>query len=159
MSGLQTTARPKARFGTIAARIGSIHAHRLAKPWSFQHRNPHTHEPVFNADGSPAVYRQGVGRMVHQTVEDITRHPHVKVKWHCRSPHCSGKSWETKGDLLADHADNKTLVKNEEIHLYLAVGETAGVEHVPTKKGPKGEIVQDEVRAELPQLLLLSDEE
>lgn len=127
------------RFGTIAARIGSTHQHRLGID-------------LGNARA---------GTNVHLDVVDSSRHPDEAehAKWVCKSPHCAGKRWDSKRDLLKAHLDNRTLIKQQEEHLYLGVVELPAVAARPESKDEKtGKVTP--ARPEQPAVvLLLSDEE
>jgi len=132
-------------YGAIAARIGTTHAHRL-----------NIAMPLKNGAGAVRP-----GTVVHLTIEDITRHPAVAehVKWVCRSQHCIGKHWESKEALLADHPDNRTLVKQEETHVYLAIAEIPAVDGKPEQRDAKGAVTHKAVDAQPPIVMLLSDQE
>jgi hypothetical protein len=126
------------RFGVIAARIGRTFTHRVGIAMPL-------------ANGGFAA----VGTIVHIDVKDITRHRAAAehAKWVCRSPHCVGKRWNSKEELLEAHPENRILVKQEETHVYCAVVELEAVAAQPGKDGKPG-------RGEQPAIvMLLSDEE
>lgn len=131
------------RFGTIAAKIGSPHQHRLG----------------IALDTPRGTVRAGT--VVYLDVQDITRHPEAEgyTKWVCKSPHCQGKHWDSKKALLAEHPDNRTLARQEETHLYLAVAEIPGQAAREAKRDDKGRELSPAVDAKPSVVLLLSDEE
>ena len=109
----------------------------------------------------PSGRRLKARQKVHLSVQDITRHvdaaPHTT--WICRHPDCAGKRWESKAKLLNDHPPNKDLAKAEQTHLFYAVAWVPGVDAQEEKRAKDGAIVQEKRDAQLPKLVLLSDEE
>jgi hypothetical protein len=131
-------------FGTVQAKIGTTHAHRLGIPMELK-------------DGTVIK----AGTIVHLGIEDLSRHAEVDghIKWVCRSPHCIGKHWPTKKALLNEHPDNRTLAKQEETHLFFGVVEIPAVEGKPEQRNDKGVVTQKAIDAQPPVVLLVSDEE
>lgn len=131
------------RCGTIAAKIGTDHEHKI--PYGLRTKNGRVHAP-----GSKVYFR----------VDDITRHPEAEghTHWVCKHQGCQSKSWPSKALLLADHEDNRELAKREETHLYYAVADIPELAAVP-EKIEKGRIVQVAREAQPATILLMSDEE
>lgn len=131
------------RFGTIAAKIGTDHEHKI--PYGLRAKNGRVHAP---------------GSRVYFRIEDITRHPEADghTHWVCRHAGCQGKTWTSKAAMLADHADNRELAKREETHLYYAVADIPEQPAVP-EKIEKGRVMQVAKEAQPATILLLSDEE
>jgi hypothetical protein len=96
-------------------------------------------------------------------LEDELR-PHVK--WACNHPDCVGKRYETAEALQQDHEPNHILEQeatqapNGQAHMYFGVIELAGKDAVAEVKDEKtGKIVQRAIPAEVPTIMIVSNEE
>lgn len=132
------------RYGCFPVVIGALLEHRLSKRITL-----------------PSGRTLGIGQKLHAEVQDITRHPKAQAhaQWLCRSPHCTGKTWSTKEELLADHPDNRALKAQQEVHAFYAVAYVPPQPEIPPVKDKAGNITVEAVPAEPEKLLLLSDEE
>jgi hypothetical protein len=177
----------KKRLGLFPARIGFDFAHALgvAMPLTPPDRSTNTavqgglarttisrgpkhYEMGKNLiDGTPTALKALPGATVMLPVQDFSRlEPHLaaKVRWECRHPDCKGSRYESREALLRDHADNRTLIEEAEKsvnptpHVYLGVIEIEGKDARPEVRGEDGKIVKQGVAAEMPTVMLVSDE-
>jgi hypothetical protein len=137
----------KKRFGCFAARIGTTHQHRLTQDLTL-----------------PSGRLLRAGQHIHLDVQDVTRHPEATkhATWVCLSPLCRevGKAkFASKGELLAAHLDQRVLEKQEEQHLFYAVAHIPGVDAKAEVRRKDGSIEVPASEAQLPKVMLLSDEE
>jgi hypothetical protein len=130
MSEVTTTNSPtgprKIRFGVMFARIGTLQKYKLLE-------DCHPDEK---------------GDVVHLEVKDISRLDkdiRADVRWFCTHPECSGKRFPTKDQLVAAHADQKILTRNEEKHLCMGIVELPPVKARPEVRNARGQIRKEAV--------------
>lgn len=130
MSEVTSTNSPteprKIRYGVMFARIGSTHKYKLLEN----------------------CYPDEKGDVVHLDVKDISRldaDVRHRVRWFCSHPECAGKRYASKEELIAGHADQRALIKNEEKHLCMGVVELPPVKARQEIRNPRGQIRKEAI--------------
>lgn len=132
------------RYGCFPIVIGATLEHRLTK----RHVMPSGR--ILTA-----------GQKIHAEVQDLTRHPETDghAQWLCRNPHCAGKTWTSKKELVASHPDTRELKRNMEVHCFYAVAHVPAFVGVPEVVNKAGDVTAEAVPAKPAAIILLSDEE
>ena len=144
LSARPSGAQDHTRYGCFPVVIGAMLEHLLSQRLTL-----------------PSGRTLGVGQRIHTEVQDITRHPEADghTQWVCRSPHCTGKTWASKKDLVAAHPNNRDLKKDMEVHCFYAVAHVPAIAGKPETTDKHGNVTAEAIPAEPAKLILLSDEE
>lgn len=131
---------PEYPTGTASIKLSRSKS-KLKKADTRYERDPVTNFPTKANPGTRAQFEV-------QELSALPVEQQEQVEWRCTHPGCSGQAWSTKADLVADHGDNRELIKrseNEDVrggqpHLYYAILETKEQQEVLEVKDANGKV-------------------